>query len=90
MERVTDVNNKRVKLSKKDRWLIRQLAVIFTLATISAIAFIILNELIFINRLGWHSMAFPIIVIAAVLLGNAVDSILRGKNEAIQSKSEGV
>ncbi len=53
------------KLSKRDKWNIRQIVIIVVVAAATVIPFIVANEYYFMDKLGWHSMAFPLLLVAA-------------------------
>lgn len=50
------------KLTRKDKYIIRKIVLLFLLAVLLAIPVIILNERYFIHHLGWNATAFPLLL----------------------------
>lgn len=57
-----------ISLNKKEKWLIRRVVFIFILATLLAIPSILVNDFYFIEKLGWQSIAFPLILSITLIL----------------------
>ena len=56
------------KLSNQEKWLIRRLVFVIILGVILAIPFVLLNEWYFISKLGWQSIAFPVLLCVVLLV----------------------
>ncbi len=55
-------------LRKQDKYLIRQLVVVVVIALLMTAPLIAANELFFMDRLGWDSLSFPLLVVGGVMV----------------------